>query len=68
MKILRLANTINSTSAPYNQFSLGFRNEFEQTFCSLLENDVDLDEKVIGRHSNGSVLKMFKILKALVRE
>lgn len=68
MKILRLANTINSTSAPYNQFSLGFRNEFEQTFCSLLENDVDLDEKVIGRHSNGSILKMFKILKALVRE
>ena len=42
MKILRLANTINSTSAPYNQFSLGFRNEFEQTFCSLLENDIDL--------------------------
>ena len=34
----------------------------------LLENDINLDEKVIGRHSNGSILKMFKILKALVRE
>ena len=48
MKILRLANTLNSTSAPYNQFTLGFKNNFQQTFCSLLENEVTLLKNTIS--------------------
>ena len=68
MKLLRLANTINSTSAPYNQFSLGFKNDFEQTFCSLFKNDILLDKRIINHHGNGSILKMFKTLKALIKE
>ncbi len=44
MKLLRLANTANPTSAPYNQFSLGFKKSIEQTFCSLLRNDKTYQE------------------------
>ena len=68
MKLLRLANTINSTSAPYNQFSLGFKNDFEQTFCSLFENDILVDKKIINYHCNGSILKMFRTLKILIKD
>ena len=40
MKLLRLATTLNSTSAPYNQFSVGLKSEVNQTFCSLFKNDI----------------------------
>lgn len=68
MKLLRLANTLNPTSAPYNQFSLGFKDECEQTFCSLLENEVPIDNKVKGHHCRGSIWKMFWTLKELIKE
>ena len=32
MQLLRLANTANPTSAPYNQFSLGFKKSIEQIY------------------------------------
>ena len=67
MKILRLASTLNSTSAPYNQFSLGFKNDFQQTFCSLLENEVTIDEKIIGYHNSGSIFRMLRLLKSLIK-
>jgi len=68
MKLLRLANTLNPTSAPYNQFSLGFKDEIEQTFCSLLENELPVDNKVNGHHCRGSILNMFSTLKELIKE
>jgi glycosyltransferase involved in cell wall biosynthesis len=68
MKLLRLANTINSTSAPYNQFSLGFKKTIEQTFCSLLQHDVLIDKDIKGFHGNGSILKMLKLVKGLVKQ
>ena len=68
MKLLRLANTLNPTSAPYNQFSLGFKDEIEQTFCSLLENELRVDNKVNGHHCGGSILNMFSTLKELIKE
>lgn len=66
MKLLRLANTINSTSAPYNQFSLGFKNTIDQTFCSLFKHDILVDNDIKGLHGDGSILKMFKLIKDLV--
>ena len=68
MKLLRLANTLNPTSAPYNQFSVGFKDEIEQTFCSLLENELPVDNKVNGHHCRGSILNMFSTLKELIKE
>ena len=68
MKLLRLANTLNPTSTPYNQFSLGFKDEIEQTFCSLLENELRVDNKVNGHHCGGSILNMFSTLKELIKE
>ena len=44
MKLLRLANTVNSTSAPYNQFSLGLKKTIDQTFCSLFQHDIPIDK------------------------
>jgi glycosyltransferase involved in cell wall biosynthesis len=66
MKLLRLATTINSTSAPYNQFSLGFKETIDQTFCSLLQHDVLVDKDIKGFHGDGSILKMLKLIKDLV--
>ena len=68
MKLLRLANTLNPTSAPYNQFSLGFKDECEQTFCSLLENEVPIDNKVNGPSLQRLNLKMFWTLKTNKRK
>jgi len=66
MKLLRLSNTINSTSAPYNQFSLGFKETIDQTVCSLFQHDVILDNNIKGLHGNGSILTMLKLTKGLV--
>ena len=68
MKLLRLANTINSTSAPYNQFSLGLKKEIDQTFCSLFQHDLSVDMDIKGHSGDGSVLKMLKIVNGLVNE
>ena len=67
MKLLRLATTLNSTSAPYNQFSLGLKERTTQTFCSLLRNDISVDQKIEGLHGDGSIIKMIKLLRSLLR-
>ena len=68
MKLLRLATTINSTSAPYNQFSLGLKETIDQTFCSLFRHDMLIDNNIIGFHGDGSILKMLKLIKGLVNK
>jgi len=68
MKLLRLATTINSTSAPYNQFSLGLKESIDQTFCSLLQHDVLIDKDIKGLHGDGSIFKMLKLVKGLVNK
>ena len=67
MKLLRLATTLNSTSAPYNQFSLGLKERTAQTFCSLLKNDISVDQKIEGLHGDGSIIKMIKLLRSLLK-
>ena len=68
MKLLRLANTLNATSAPYNQFSLGLKNEIDQTYCSLLPNSIISDKKIYSSHANGSLLKLYFELKRQIKE
>jgi hypothetical protein len=66
MKLLRLATTLNPTSAPYNQFSLGLRSRINQTYCSLLKNDLSIEDNIKVFHGDGSVLKMIKIVRRLI--
>lgn len=66
MKLLRLATTLNPTSAPYNQFSLGFRSSIEQTYCSLFQNDLSIEHDIKVFHGDGSILKMIRILRKLI--
>ena len=68
MKLLRLATTLNPTSAPYNQFSLGFKAIIDQTYCSLLKNDVPIDNSISGFHADGSIFKMIKLVRKLVAQ
>lgn len=68
MKLLRLATTLNSTSAPYNQFSLGLKNEVNQTFCSLFKNDIPVHSDIDMFHGKGSILKMLSILKKILNK
>jgi len=68
MKLLRLATTLNPTSAPYNQFSLGFKTTIDQTYCSLLENDVPIENSISGFHADGSIFKMIKLVRKLVAQ
>ena len=66
MKLLRLATTLNSTSAPYNQFSLGLKSEVNQTFCSLFKNDIAVHSDIDTLNGEGSIFKMLRILKNLL--
>ena len=66
MKLLRLTVTVNSTSAPYNQFSLGFKNNINQTICSLFSHDIKIDKSIEGCHCGGSILAMVSMIRKLV--
>jgi glycosyltransferase involved in cell wall biosynthesis len=66
MKLLRLATTLNSTSAPYNQFALGLKNRINQTFLSLHSNEISTEASIDCLHANGSVFKMFRVLRAMI--
>ena len=68
MKLLRLATTLNPTSAPYNQFSLGLKTAIDQTYCSLLKNDIPIDNCIKGFHGDGSIFKMIKVVRKLVTQ
>jgi len=63
MKLLRLTPTLKSTTTAYNQFSLGFKDEIQQTIGSLNKDEIPVDKKVTVFHGNGSVLKFFKLIK-----
>tara|TARA_B100000886_G_scaffold311017_1_gene246107 strand:- start:14684 stop:15760 length:1077 start_codon:yes stop_codon:yes gene_type:complete len=68
MKLLRLTPALKSTSAPYNQFSLGFKETIDQTLFSLnAHHDVEIDKKISVSHSNGSIVKAFFTLKKLIQ-
>jgi glycosyltransferase involved in cell wall biosynthesis len=66
MKLLRLANTLNQTSAPFNQFTLGFKQSIDQTYCSLNKNDIQAEEGLTIMHANGSVLGLIKLTRNLL--
>jgi glycosyltransferase involved in cell wall biosynthesis len=66
MKLLRLANTLNQTSAPFNQFALGFKESIDQTYCSLNKNDVSAKEGLTIVHANGSILGLIKLIRNLL--
>jgi len=66
MKLLRLSPRVTSTSAPYNQFSLGFKEILDQTLCSYLKHDILIDKRIEVFHGDGSILKMLKLIKRLV--
>ena len=69
MKLLRLTPALKSTSASYNQFSIGFKDAIDQTVCSLHEHhDVVIDKKIKVFHGQGSILKMTMLLKRLIRK
>ena len=69
MKLLRLTPALKSTSASYNQFSIGFKDVIDQTVCSLHEHhDVVIDKKIKVFHGQGSILKMTMLLKRLIRK
>ena len=63
MKLLRLTPTLKATTTAYNQFSLGFKDKIIQTVGSLEKDEVPIDEKITIFHGNGSVFKLFKLIK-----
>ena len=66
MKLLRLANTLNQTSAPFNQFTLGFKESIDQTYCSLKKNDIPAEDGLKMLHANGSILGLIKLIRNLL--
>lgn len=69
MKLLRLTPALKPTSAPYNQFSLGFRETIDQTIFSFQPlQDIEIDKKIKSIHGSGSVLSSYLILKNLARK
>tara|TARA_B100000787_G_scaffold147747_1_gene118876 strand:+ start:8887 stop:9972 length:1086 start_codon:yes stop_codon:yes gene_type:complete len=68
MKLLRLTPTLKSTTSSYNQFSLGFKDTIDQTVGSFHKHEVTVDEKIKFFHGDGSVFKMFKLIKRSVNK
>ncbi|MDB2339100.1 glycosyltransferase family 4 protein [Gammaproteobacteria bacterium] len=68
MKLLRLATTLNPTSAPYNQFSLGLKSSLQQTYCSLMKHDISVEDGIKGFNGNGSILNMIKLVRGLIQK
>lgn len=67
MKLLRISPTLRSTTASYNQFSLGFKEIIDQTFCSLHKPQLAIiNKKIKIYHGNNSIIKLIKIIKRLV--
>ena len=67
MKLLRLTPALKSTSAPYNQFSLGFKEIIDQTVFSLhYYHDVTIDKNIDVLHGSGSIFKAYRLLRRLV--
>ena len=68
MKLLRLANTLNQTSAPFNQFTLGFKESIDQTYCSLNKNDIPTEDGITIFHGNGSIFSLTRLIRNLLRK
>ena len=68
MKLLRLTPAASSVSASYQQFSLGFKETIDQTLCSLHKHNVVVDKKIKVCHGDGSIFKMLKLVKDLVKK
>ena len=68
MKLLRLTPTLKPTTTAYNQFSLGFKDKITQTLVSLHKDEVPIDEKIDVLHANGSVFKLFQLIKRKVNQ
>tara|TARA_B110000879_G_C11144028_1_gene501592 strand:+ start:84 stop:1175 length:1092 start_codon:yes stop_codon:yes gene_type:complete len=68
MKLLRITPTLKSTTTAYNQFSLGFKDEIAQTICSLQKDEIPIDKKITVFHGDGSVFRLFKLIKRKVNQ
>ena len=68
MKLLRLTPTLKATTTAYNQFSLGFKDKIIQTVGSLEKDEVPIDKKITVFHGNGSVFRLFKLIKRNINQ
>ena len=68
MKLLRLTPTLKPTTTAYNQFSLGFKDKIIQTLGSLEKDEVPIDKKINIFHGNGSVFKLYKLIKKNINQ
>ena len=68
MKLLRITPTLKSTTTAYNQFSLGFKDDIAQTVGSLQKDEISIDKKITFFHGDGSVLKLFKLIRRNINQ
>jgi glycosyltransferase involved in cell wall biosynthesis len=68
VRILRLLLTVGETSAPYNQFSLAWRDRYDITVCALFEPTIPTSPQLRVFPGNGSVRGFLQALRAALRE
>tara|TARA_B100000575_G_C23137452_1_gene661131 strand:- start:2270 stop:3361 length:1092 start_codon:yes stop_codon:yes gene_type:complete len=68
MKLLRITPTLKSTTTAYNQFSLGFKDEIDQTIASLQKDEIPIDKKITFFHGDGSVFRLFKLIRRNINQ
>ncbi len=67
LRVLRLLLTIGETSAPYNQFSLAWRQRHDVTLCALFAPTLETPPELRVFHGNGSVIGFLRALRRALR-
>jgi glycosyltransferase involved in cell wall biosynthesis len=67
VKVLRISPTLKSTTAAYNQFTLGFKDTYEQTHCSLHKNEIEVEASINCYDGSGSVRELYNILRQVLK-
>lgn len=64
LTILRLLLSMGETSAPYNQFSLAWSDNYDITICAFFKSDISPHKKLTVFEGDGSIPGFFRVLKA----
>lgn len=68
LTILRIANSIGETSAPYNQFSLALIGKYDLTICTYFKSNLLVPKEIKLFEGNGSLTDFFRVLVAALKE
>lgn len=65
--VLRLVNSVEHTSAPYNQFTIPAIELHNIRMCGIFPSGIKIDERIMYDHASGNPLAFIAIVRRLLR-